>query len=58
MNKPLLRLILISLLTLSSTAVWPQTQAVPPLSGVLGQVQSFGGPNGPDDANRVICRQN
>jgi hypothetical protein len=40
MNKPMLRLILVSLLTISSTAVWAGTQAVPPLSGVLGQVKS------------------
>jgi hypothetical protein len=40
MNKPVLRFILVSILTLSSTAVWAGTQAVPPLSGVLGQVKS------------------
>jgi hypothetical protein len=42
MNKPLLRLILVSLLTLSPTAVWAGTQAVPRLSGMRGQVKSVG----------------
>jgi hypothetical protein len=40
MNNPLLRLIPVFLLTLSSTAVWAGTQAVPRLSGVRGQVKS------------------
>jgi hypothetical protein len=42
MNNALLRLILVSLLTLSSTAVWAQAQGAPPIPGALGQVRSVG----------------
>jgi hypothetical protein len=42
MMRPLLRIVFISLLAAQATpnAVWAQVKAVPPLSGVIGKVQS------------------
>jgi hypothetical protein len=42
MNKPLSRFILVSFLTLSSTAVRAQAQTTRPIPGALGQVRSVG----------------
>ena len=45
MKNPLLRLIVVTLLAAQATpaTVWAQVQAAPPLSGVIGKVQSFTG---------------
>jgi hypothetical protein len=43
MMRSLLRIVFISLLAAQATpnTVWAQVKAVPPLSGVIGKVQSF-----------------
>jgi len=45
MKHPLLRLIVVTLLAAQATpsTVWAQVQAAPPISGVIGKVQSFRG---------------
>src|SRR6202162_6176116 len=45
MKHPLLRLVFVTLLAAQATptTVWAQVQAAPPISGVIGQVQSFTG---------------
>jgi len=45
MNNPLLRLVFVSLLAAQATPsrVWAQVQAPPPISGVIGKLQSFDG---------------
>jgi hypothetical protein len=45
MMRPLLRIVFISLLAAqaSPNAVWAQVKAAPPISGVIGKVQSFTG---------------
>src|SRR5580692_2787344 len=45
MKHPLLRLIFVTLLAAQATpsTVWAQVQAAPPISGVIGKVQSFTG---------------
>src|ERR1700719_4999845 len=45
MKRPLLRLVFVSLLAAQATpsSVWAQGQAAPPISGVIGKVQSFTG---------------
>jgi hypothetical protein len=45
MKHPLLRLVVVSLLAAQATpsTVWAQGQAAPPISGVIGKVQSFTG---------------
>src|ERR1700693_1662636 len=45
MEHPLLRLVFVTLLAVQATptSVWAQVQAAPPISGVIGQVQSFTG---------------
>jgi len=45
MKRPLLRLAFVSLLAAQATpsTVWAQVQAAPPISGVIGKVQSFTG---------------
>src|ERR1700723_3454264 len=45
MKHPLLRLVFVSLLAAQATpsTVWAQGQAAPPISGVIGKVQSFTG---------------
>src|SRR5580700_3731761 len=45
MKRPLLRLLFVTLLATQATpsAVWAQVQAAPPISGVIGKVQSFTG---------------
>jgi len=45
MTQPLLRLVFVTLLAAQATpsTVWAQVQAAPPISGVIGKVQSFTG---------------
>jgi hypothetical protein len=45
MKRPLLRLLFVTLLAAQATpsTVWAQVQAAPPISGVIGKVQSFTG---------------
>jgi len=45
MMRPLLRIVFISLLAAqaSPNAVWAQVKAAPPISGVIGKIQSFTG---------------
>src|SRR6202162_3646675 len=45
MEHPLLRLVFVTLLAVQATptSVWAQVQAAPPISGVIGKVQSFTG---------------
>src|SRR6202795_750255 len=45
MKHPLLRLVFVTLLAVQATptTVWAQVQAAPPISGVIGKVQSFTG---------------
>src|ERR1700686_4392374 len=45
MKHPLLRLVFVTLLAAQATpsTVWAQVQAAPPISGVIGKVQSFTG---------------
>jgi hypothetical protein len=45
MQHPLLRLVFVTLLAAQATpnTVWAQVQAAPPISGVIGKVQSFTG---------------
>jgi hypothetical protein len=45
MKHPLLRLVFVTLLAAHATpgTVWAQAQAAPPISGIIGKVQSFTG---------------